>query len=230
MRGPDRVKELVGAAQDARQPNSYARTFDSFVAASMVAREILAVYEQDLAILDDDAWRAMKAAAAKRLVRNKAKGWEPLFDLLNEAKAYGYLRALGCANIQMIPPSYDRKTPDLKAEIDGGLLLCEVKTINMSDDERTVRDAGPVSLSEEFMRGKLTWTLRAAKAQLDAFSSTAARKLIYLVFNPDESLHGYADDYSLQLHAFLTASPLEDIDVEIAQFLPILERIGPNPA
>ncbi|MCC6914749.1 MAG: hypothetical protein IT566_13690 [Rhodospirillaceae bacterium] len=215
----DRVKELIAAAEDARRPHSYARGFEGLLAASAVAPKILADYERTLSLLEGDAWRALKESAVKRLIRNKKKSWEPLFDLLNEAKAHAYLGALGCTDIRMVPPSYDYKTPDLKAELNGGVVLCEVKTLNMSDDERTVRDGGPAYLSEKFLTGKLTWTLRAAKAQLDAFPSAAARKIVYLVFNPDESLHGHADDYAPQLKAFLTAFPLEGVEVEVFQFL-----------
>ncbi len=217
----ERVRELVAAAEDARKPASYARNFDGFLAANEINRAILADYERDLSLLDDGAWRALKTSAIKRLIRNKKKRWEPLFDILSEAKGYAHLRALGCADIQMIPPSYDFKTPDLKAELDGDLVLCEVKTINMSDDARTVRAIDSPSsgrLAEKFLSGKLTWTLRAAKAQLDAFPLRAARKLVYLVFTPDESLDEYAGDYSLQLKAFLAHFPLEDVEVEIFQF------------
>lgn len=219
----ERVRELLAAAEDARRPASYARTFDKALAAVAIRQKILADYERDLSILDAEAWRALKTSAIKRLIRNKKKDWEPLFDMLSEAKAYAYLAALGCTDIQMIPPSYDAKTPDLRAELNGALLLCEVKTINMSNDERVTRaDNGvPPSggrLSEKFLAGKLTWTLRAAKAQLDAFPSPAGHRLIYLVFNPDESLAGYADDYAPQLKAFLSGVPLEGVDVEIFQF------------
>jgi hypothetical protein len=218
-----RIRELVAAAQDARRPTSYARDFDGALAANAINPVVLADYERDLLQLDAEARRVLKAAAIKRLIRNKRKGWEPLFDLLSEAKGYAYLAALGCTGIQIVPSSYDYKTPDLKAELNGRLVLCEVKTINMSDDGRTVCDGDGTSrsgrcLSEEFLAGKLTWTLRAAKAQLDGFPSSAARKIAYVVFNPDESLHDYADDYSLQLQAFLRASPLEGIEVEIFQF------------
>ncbi len=219
----ERVRELVAAAEDARRPNSYVRAFEGWSGASALRRKILADYERDLSLLNGDAWRVLKTSAAKRLIRNKKKDWEPLFDLLNEAKGYAYLAALGCANIQAIPPSYDYKTPDLKADLNGGLVLCEVKTLNMSDDERTVRaedGSNRSSLSDEFLAGKLTWTLRAAKAQLDAFP-LPARKIIYLVFNPDESLDEYADDYTQQLEAFLKAFPRGGIEVEVFQFLPL---------
>lgn len=219
----ERIRELLASAEDARRTTSYASSFAASAAIHPIKPEILADYEQDLLRLDALSWRVLKAAATKRLIRNKKRGWEPLFGILNEAKAHAYLTALGCTDIEIIPPSYDYKTPDLKAELNGGLVLCEVKTINLSDDERTIRPADPASpsrgsLTEEFLLGKFTRTLRAAKAQLDAFPSPAARKLVYVVFIPDESLDEYAGDHSLQLRAFLKQSPLEGVEVELFQF------------
>jgi len=211
----DRIKELLTAAQDARRSSSYARHFQNFAAENPLMRSLLAGYEQDLLTLDASAWAVLKAAAVKRLIRNPQRGWEPLFGILNEAKAYAFLASLGGAGIQMIPPSYDDKAPDLRADVNGVLVLCEVKTIHMRDDAR--------ALSDEFLRGKLTRTLRAAKAQLDAYPSAAARKIVYVVLTPDESSHDYADDNSLQLRSFLQAFPLADVEVEIARF----PRAGP---
>lgn len=222
----ERTKELLTAAQDARRPTSYARHFESLVVANATMQSLLAHYEQDLLRLDPSAWAVLKAAAFKRLIRNPQRGWEPLFGILNEAKAYAYLAALGCTGIQMIPPSYDDKAPDLRADLNGALVLCEVKTLHMSDDARADGAAGPApwsprALSEGFLRGKFTRTLRAAIAQLDAYPSPASRKIVYVVFTPDESWGEEANDDSLQLAAFLKTLPLAGVDVEIFQFPPL---------
>jgi hypothetical protein len=214
---------LLAAAEDARRPSSYARTFEKTLKTQAIDREVMAAYERDLEGLDAAFWSVLKAAAVKRLLRNKQRSWQPLFDMLSEAKAYAYLASLGCTAIQMIPPTYDAKTPDLRAELNGGLVLCEVKTITMSDETRTTPDETSASqprrrLTEEFLTGKLTWTLRAAKAQLEAFPSPAARKLTYLVFIPDESWNDYADDYGPQVRTFLKDFPLGGVEVEIFQF------------
>ena len=64
-------------------------------------RSLLAGYEQDLLTLDSAAWAVLKAAAVKRLIRNPQRGWEPLFGILNEAKAYAFLASLGGAGIEL---------------------------------------------------------------------------------------------------------------------------------
>lgn len=227
----ERLRELVAAAADARRPTSYARRFGDFSATHHIKQKMLEAYERDLLALDVESWRMLKAAAIKRLIHNKKRGWEPLFGILNEAKAFTYLRALGCTDIQIIPHSYAHKTPDLRAELRGTLVLCEVKTIHMSDDARMICAAhsAPQSrrcLSEQFLHRKLTAALRAAKAQLDAFPSRAARKLAYVVLNPEESLNEYDDDYAPQLKAFLKEFPLEGVEVEVFQIPPVPKYEG----
>jgi hypothetical protein len=34
-----------------------------------------------------------------RQARTPVRGWQPLFDKLNQAKAYNYLKQAGCTNI-----------------------------------------------------------------------------------------------------------------------------------
>jgi hypothetical protein len=87
--------------------------------------------------LDSDAWDALKDAAAQRLVRTKDRGWQPLFDILNEAKAYNHLVSIGCTSVQFIPRSkrHGERTPDLQALSNSVITFCEVKTINMSAEE-----------------------------------------------------------------------------------------------
>lgn len=217
----ERMRELLATAQDARRPASYARAFDQWVATDAITQEAMANYERDLLKLDHESWSVLKAAAFKRLIRNRRNGWDPLFGLLNEAKAYAYLMALGCTDIQTIPHSYDTKSPDLRAQLKGRLVLCEVKTINIRDDERTIRVTDGAqstrSLSQEFLRGKLTRTLHAAKGQLDAFPSAMARKIVYVVFNPDKSLNEYVLDHALQIRDFLNESPIEGVEVSVTQ-------------
>lgn len=217
------MRALVAAAQDARRHTSYASNFDRYVGASAARRQILPDYERDLLTLDAETWRAVKADAFKRLIRNPKNGWDPLFGILNEAKAYASLAARGCSAIQMIPHSYDYKTPDMRAQSEGRLVLCEVKTITLSDDARTICAADDAtrhrrSLSDHFLHGKLTRALHDAKAQLDAVPSAAARKIVYVVLHPDESLADCAAAHSVQLQTFLKESPVPGVEVEFFLF------------
>ena len=62
-----------------------------------------------------------------------------MFDTLNESKGYAYLRSIVCTEVEFIKRQ-DKKTPDLRAMLDGNPGFCEVKTINMSQVEADRRD------------------------------------------------------------------------------------------
>ena len=65
------------------------------------------------------------------------RGWQQLFDILNQARAYNYLKTLGCSNILFIPRADNQalRTPDIEAILGSDRVLCEVKTINISQKE-----------------------------------------------------------------------------------------------
>ena len=51
--------------------------------------------ERALDLLDADAWHDLKERDLAFLtVRDAKRGWQALFDTLNEAKGYAYLRSL----------------------------------------------------------------------------------------------------------------------------------------
>ena len=163
------VSALMAAAGDAAAPDSFARSLDD---ADAVSRENMNGWEAYLAGLDDAAWQAMNVAAVERLRRAPKRGWDQLFDLLNEAKAYAALKTLGCTEISFVTRTTARKSPDLWATWNGQMVLCEVKTIEVRH----------TPVPEDFFTGKLAWTIAEAKAQLDAFGTDDARKIVCLVF------------------------------------------------
>jgi hypothetical protein len=69
--------------------------------------------------------------------KDKARVLQPLYNTLNEAKGHNHLTRIGCANVHFIPESAieGQKTPDLGADAQGRKVLCDIKTINISDKE-----------------------------------------------------------------------------------------------
>ena len=100
-------------------------------------------------------------------------------------------------------------------------MLCEVKTINVSDVERkhrrdgTVRDISTV-LSDEFFR-KLKSSLQTAKNQMDAYTLAAeTRKIAFVVINYDDILHEFAENHAKQIRAFIETNPLIHLEIEFS--------------
>jgi hypothetical protein len=148
--------------------------------------------------------------------KHSKRGWQSLFDKLNQAKAYNYLRSAGYLNIRFVPPSAvkGQQTPDLQAD----RVFCEVKTINISEIELNRRDSGGVgtstdNLDEGFFR-KLSSDLRKAKGQMVAFCADSGIKLIaYVIVNFDDSLHEYADRYQANIDQYIAGDPVPGLRV-----------------
>ena len=97
---------------DQSHPDAYFQDFESRFVKS---RTVLAHYqrlENRFAGLDDDAWSDLRdRAAAVAHIRENGRGWEALFDVLNEATGYEYLKHVGCLDIRFVPRRQTR-TPD----------------------------------------------------------------------------------------------------------------------
>jgi hypothetical protein len=156
-------------------------------------------------------------------VKDPARGWEALWNKLNQAKAYDYLKRSGYSHAAFIPPSVvkGKKTPDLEAGNGASKALCEVKTINMSEVEAERRQTGGVGTSEDQLNaaflGKLGSTLRSAKNQIGAYDpKDKYKKIAYLVINYDDSLHEYGGAYRVQIEQYLKLShPAQGLNVEL---------------
>ncbi len=172
--------------------------------------------ESDLQGLDAQAWTALQAKLTPWPKRHKTRVLEPLYDTLNEAKAYNYLKRIGCVDVHFVPvsPVKGQKTPDLGAEAQGRKVLCVVKTFNRSDAEIARSRCGGVAtsidqLSPEFM-GKLKKTLAHANEQMLLYDRDA-RKIAYVFINYD--VHEYADRYLRQLDQYQANNPILELEL-----------------
>jgi hypothetical protein len=153
----------------------------------------LSAYENDLAKLDDNSWEYLKEETEKLCIyQDKNKRWTPLFDKLNEARGYVFLKSLGCKEIAFIRPSKKggEERPDLKGEKEGSSVLCEVKTKHISDVFINARDNSRVIRTNEILADKLKSILKdtfeKAGSQLNAMpESSKYEKWIYLIINYD---------------------------------------------
>ena len=135
-----RLYELKAAVPDASHPDEYFQSFEERLEQSEHVRHQYMKYERPLRVLDPEAWRDLKERAAPLTMRRDPKrGWQMLFDTLNEGLGYAYLHSIGCTNIAFVQRD-SKKTPDLRATYDERRVLCEVKTINVSQDEADRRE------------------------------------------------------------------------------------------
>jgi hypothetical protein len=178
--------------------------------------------ESELQGLDVASWERLKCDLIPLITKRDARrDWQPLLDKLNEAKGYNYLVRIGCTEVEFIPRSLTKgqQTPDLHGRFGSARVLCEVKTINISEAERAFREGGVVRsiltrLPPEFFN-KLKSTLETAKNQMATYYPTATeiRQIVYVIINYDDVLHEYARDYATQLEAFIATKPVPDLEI-----------------
>jgi hypothetical protein len=217
-----RVYELRDLLPNPPPPGAYFRNLDKSLAEIPQKLRQFRDLERTLQGLDARAWNFLKSEVKPLLTaQDVQRGWQPLWDKLNQAKAYNHLKGAGYRNIEFIPPSTVRgqPTPDLRAELDTAKALCEVKTINISEIESYRRHSGGVGRTSVRLEAgfftKLRFDIEQAKKQMAAYDpDPATKRLAYIVVKFDDVLHEYCDAYRLQIDEFMTsANPGPELEV-----------------
>src|SRR6201987_2808321 len=162
-----KLSELRGEAGD---PSPY--YFDVEDGSQIQAKHVREI-ESDLQRLDACGWELLKGDLVPLVKKRKhERGWQPLLNKLNEAKGYNHLVRIGCTDVQFLRRSSSR-TPDLKGRLGPSTVLCEVKTINPSDNEFKSREDHSVrSIVIQLPTGffnKLRSTLETARDQMTIY-------------------------------------------------------------
>jgi len=214
-----RLYELKDLVDDPTSPGAYFRDFDHLLESSEHVRHLYARREEVLQVLDADAWKALKVEAGPQVMssRPEYRGWQALFDRLNEANAYRYLTKIGCSRIAFIPRT-TKQTPDLEGWLKGQQVLCEVKTINISDEEVNARHSPTVRsiavrLEQGFFNKLLSDITRGSLQLADYDSQKRARHLIYISPIFDDFLARCKETYFEQIDAFVAERQFKDVQL-----------------
>ena len=218
-----RLHELKEAVPDPTHPDAYFRHFAERIVESEHVRHLYMKVERPLRVLDPEAWRDLKDRAPLYLmVRDEKRGWQALFDTLNESKGYAYLRSIGCTDVAFIKRD-SKKTPDLRGMLDGNRVVCEVKTINMSQAEADRRDRVhhgeirafkvPMHVTPQMLQ-KVSATLGRAVEQLDHEDpQQTARRIVFTILHFDDSVCDYQTEYIADIDAHLLANPVAGVEL-----------------
>ena len=171
--------------------SAYGRNFESILRNAPNLERAWLRIEKALQGLDPCSLKVLKKKVCPYLTKKVAgRGWHQLFDALNEARAYNYLISLGCSAIHLIAESKKNgvQTPDLEGVLCSGKVLCEVKTINISDKEAKIRasDKPIVRTTQDQLEkaffDKFRSCLTKAEKQLKAYDSANSTLLIIYIF------------------------------------------------
>jgi hypothetical protein len=216
-----RVYELRDLIADPVSPSAYFHRFDGLLVNDPVAKQIWLGREGELSGLDTAAWNFLKNEARPYLrCRDPERGWYQLVAILNQACAYNYLKGLGCSDVRFIPPATQKgvETPDLQAELNGLMVLCEVKTINVSKEEAFARAGSRVSTATDPVKpgflNKLTSDLKKANDQIDSYApQSKVRRIAYVVPNFDNLWGECNEQYFKQMDQHLIENRPPGIEI-----------------
>jgi hypothetical protein len=217
-----RIYELGDLLPTPPPPGAYFRELDRTLAEIPQKLKQYRDIEQDLQGLDAAAWAFLKSELKPLLMaKDRKRGWQPLFDKLNQAKAYNYLKRAGYTAVEFIPPSTvkGQRTPDLRAHGGSAKALCEVKTINVSEIESDRRHDGGVGTTDAQLNSgfftKLAHDLVEARTQMNAYDTDPAiKRIAYVIVNFDDALHECAQLYRLQIEDYMkSGNPAPELDV-----------------
>lgn len=177
--------------------------------------------ELNLQALAEPDWQAILEKVVPRfknryMANGRDRGWQPAFDILNEAESYRWLASKGFAELQFFPEQSTKRAPDIAALYRHEKWLCEVKTLNRSDREIENRIGSAVRsssdrLEDSFISGKLMNVLSVARQQFEGHESD--RRLLIMIANFDDFLHLNVHSYLEQIGKGLAAVQLPKFDV-----------------
>src|SRR5580692_10208277 len=100
-----RLYELRDLIANPTSPGAYFQNLDNNLQVSPTAMQAFSDREKDFQGLDAAAWAYLKDEAVPYLSRKatNGRGWQQLFDILNQARAYNYLKSIGCASVRFVP-------------------------------------------------------------------------------------------------------------------------------
>ena len=218
-----RMYELRDQIKNPDSLNQFWKNLDVNIQ-NIVWREACRPYEDALKKLDSTAWEFIKKEASvhqNRWDKKKLRGQQPLIDLLNQARAYTYLRGIGCSDIHFIPQSKVKgvKTPDLKGALGEIKVICEVKTINISNDEALRRRRGDtvrneyIPLEQGFF-DKLISDIKEANDQIEAYDiGKQARHIVYIIINFDNFWGEYKEKHFQEIDQYLCENIIHGIEI-----------------
>lgn len=115
------------------------------------------------------------------------RGWSQLVDVVNEVRGYRYAQSLGYTACRLLDEQAHR-FPDIEACGDPGKCLVEVKTIQESDEELTLRgqaQRGELGLPQRLQRVLRKRYSHAVKQIAGHPWAANARRICFMIINVD---------------------------------------------
>lgn len=213
-----RIGELIDAVRRRYPCDQFFHEFEEQVRCLPLKAQDYKTYEDAFGTLDDESWRILSGKAIEQFQNHRNGNWKQgFFNQLNEAFAYRYLKSMGCLDVKFLHED-GAICPDI-SYMDGlDQAFCEVKTINISDDEigrraekRFSNTPQGGSLDAKCIN-KLNNTIDTAVQQMSKRGSVG---LVYILMHCDDFWLEHIDRYEEQISECIEAHSARKIFVQI---------------
>jgi len=203
----NRFDELIRELEEIYPDDWWLNAFNSESAQDEVFVRKFDVYRNSLPELDPQSWEILKSKsllAFKQTIPRRGK--TPFFNLLNESLGYQYLKNSAFTEVSMIKES-NVKTPDLSFQSNQETQYCEVKTINVSEEQLDLYGDETIQISsfdytkltDQFFC-KLSSTIESAYNQ---FSFSPDKNIVYIIIKFDDFSGLHTPNYIDSISQFL---------------------------
>ena len=142
----NRVRDLISAIRAANPSDPFFFNFEPSLKTHPLKRGYYDSYEAAFSYLDDSSWTNLRSKAVAHFHESRPKQVKgPLFDQLNDAFAYRWLVNRGFSQVTVLPEDRHatQRSPDISFYCSGKQFACDVKTLNVSNNELDRRRAPP---------------------------------------------------------------------------------------
>lgn len=219
-----RVFELRDLIDDPSNPNAYFQDFDKALGEHPSKHLLWAPREKAFQRLASEAWEFLKQEVKPYVSKRNDNGraFQQFVSALNMVPAYNFLLDEGCTDIHFIPRSKKDgiESPDIEARLGNQRVICEVKTLGISEDEALRRKNGGVGSTtatlEDGFLNKLHGHLLKAKSQTQTYDAGAGvRHIAFMVCDFDDCFGEYKSNYYRQIDQHLGANPIPGLEIVI---------------
>jgi len=130
-----RFEELINELTRIYKNDYWLEEYNDKIGRNLNLNDQIKKYNLALYELDIESWLVLKQKLIKKFNQpENNRGKYDFFSTMNEAFAYKYLKISGSSKLKIIVEG-DKENPDISYETNGKNEFCEVKTINISDQE-----------------------------------------------------------------------------------------------
>jgi hypothetical protein len=217
---PRRFLELVEAVRLRHPDDQFFDQFERRLASTPLIAKHYGAYEDAFETIDDRSWQVLMVKAIGHFLdHRKGQLKQGFFNQLNDAFAYEHLVSLGCQDVSILVED-GTTCPDISYVDDAGQpRFCEVKTINISEDEIARRTSKQIfSSADLYATLGPTYIKKLNEAMDTAVKQMTARGaigLIYILVHFDDFTLDFFESYKQQIRECLASHSAPAVIVQV---------------